>query len=312
MSCTQGKVVISQTTKGNAFDYPATIQLLNGTTPVGTNYTATSNNFASPTLPEGTQVSGYKVTDANGRIQIVTFASLQTVTGSPDLVTTAPAPTGTLNFCEGGSTTLTANPTNVSNPIYEWYINGVKQNSLTTATVTINQPGTIFYKVKNTNSGSGTNCYNTTDQYTSPSISVTKNPSNPNVASDLSASATAVCEGTSVQLTELITNANGANYGNKVVTHILPNGNTQMSQINSFPQTVVPVGIGKHKYVANETVTNANGCYTVNLKSDTVTIDVLDKPEVTISRGQNDTLTADVVGTGPFTYQWYKNNIAIP
>ena len=107
-------------------------------------------------------------------------------------------------------------------------------------------------------------------------------------------------------------NANGANYGNKVVTHILPNGTIQISQLSSFPQTISPVEIGRHKYVANETVTNSNGCYVVNLKSDTVTIDVLDKPEVTISRGQNDTLTADVVGTGPFTYQWYKNNIAIP
>jgi hypothetical protein len=108
VSCTQGKVVISQTTKGNAFDYPATIQLLNGTTPVGASYTATSNNFASPTLVEGTQVSGYKVTDANGRIQIVTFASPQTVTGSPTPSTPMTSITNPTCSISSGSMTVTS------------------------------------------------------------------------------------------------------------------------------------------------------------------------------------------------------------
>ena len=310
LTCNTGNGVINLSVVGNSIRYPLEVKLYDDANVLLSTLTVNSLPLTTPAYVEWKKAAKIKTKDANG---MTDERSLNlTIDWLPNLVTSAWSITGTFNFCEGGSTTLTANPTNVSNPIYEWYINGVKQNSLTTATVTINQPGTIFYKVKNTNSGSGTNCYNTTDQYTSPSVSVTKNPSNPNVASDLSASATAVCEGTSVQLTELIMNANGANYGNKVVTHILPNGTIQISQLSSFPQTISPVEIGPHQYVINEIVTNPNGCYVVNLKSDTVTIDVLDKPEVTISRGQNDTLTADVVGTGPFTYQWYKNNIAIP
>ncbi len=72
-TCNTSRISVSFQTVGNTFDFPATVQLLNGNQLVGNSFTINSYNFTSFPISEGTNITSYKIIDNNKRLQIINF-----------------------------------------------------------------------------------------------------------------------------------------------------------------------------------------------------------------------------------------------
>ncbi len=72
-TCNTSRISVSFQTVGNTFDFPATVQLLNGNQLVGNSFTINSYNFTSTAILEGTTITSYKIIDNNKRLQIINF-----------------------------------------------------------------------------------------------------------------------------------------------------------------------------------------------------------------------------------------------
>jgi hypothetical protein len=166
----------------------------NGFTATGPNPSLTAATIAA----SGTYT--LTVTDANGCVDTATVAVVVNPSLTPDVTISLPTAN---TICAGTSVTFTANPINGgSSPTYKWQINGLNvpgatSSSFTTSALTNGQVVTVVMTSNATCATAG--------PVTSPGVTMNVNP-NLAASVSISASATTICDGTTVTFTATPTN----------------------------------------------------------------------------------------------------------
>lgn len=207
------------------------------------------------------------------------------------------------NICAGASVTFTTSATNQgANPVYQWKKNGnnvATGVSYTTTTLANNDVITCILT-------SSLAC--AIDPSVSNSITIIVNPSvTPTIS--ITASATTICSGTSVNFT-----ANASNGGSAPTYVWKKNGNTVGTNASTYSSNALANGdVITCVFTSNATCVSAN-----NITSNAITITVnpsvtpsisISTNNTTICAGTSITFTSTPAngGTTP-AYQWYKNN----
>jgi hypothetical protein len=266
----------------------------------GTSYSGLASG-GTITLTEGVDFNGSTTFD----LESISDANGCSTSGSPlssASVTVNPAPAGTIaiapaTICAGGTTTLTFNASVGTGP-FDIVVNGVSYTGLANGgTVTLTEgsdfTGSTAFDLTSITDANG--CSVSGSVLSSASVSV-----NPNPAGTLTASASRVCDGESVDLTFTASVGSGP-------FSIVVNGNTYNNVQSGVSFTAVTPAGPSTDYDL-ESITDANSCTTSGSPLSTVNVAVDPNPAGTIALspspicpGENTTLTFTAsAGTGPF------------
>jgi len=253
----------------------------------------------------GTAISGatnstYTATSAGTYKVIVTDHNGCTDTSADVAVTSVPdpdvsvTPTGGELNCNVSSVLLTASVTGGESPYtYKWYKNGAAISGATNSTYSATSAGTYKVIVTDHNGCTDTSADVVVTSVPDPDVSVTPTGGELN------------CNVSSVLLTASVTG------GETPYTYQWYKNGTAISGATN--STYTATSAGTYKVI----VTDHNGC--TDTSADVVVVSVPD-PDVSVTPTSGTLtctvrqllLTASVTGgKGPYTYQWYKNGVAI-
>ncbi|MFV8388028.1 PKD-like domain-containing protein [Flavobacterium sp. LB1P71] len=274
--------------------------------------TGTSNIFTTSSLTNGQVVTviltSSAIPCATGNPATSTGI---TMTVNPNLPVSVSVTSSATTICLGTSVTFTATPTNGgTTPAYQWKVNGVNvgtnNNTFTTTTLTNGQIVTVVLT-------SNATCP-TSNPATSNGITMTVNPNLP-VSVNIAATATTICDGTSVTFTATPTNG-----GTTPAYQWKVNGVNAGTNSNTFTTTTLTNG----QVVTVVLTSNTTPCATGNpatSNSISITVNSLVTPFVSItststsicsSVGTSVTFTASPTNGGSTpTYQWQRNGLNI-
>ena len=210
-------------------------------------------------------------------------------------------------ICEGGEVTMTAhlNDWNADQIVYQWYKDGVLIPGATdlTYTTTLNEVAEYEF------SFSATQLTSSCTATGSTTINVVADP----VIESITLDVYAICEGRQVTV-----NAT-SNAGADAVYTWYRNGDLiEGVTAASFTESPLAVDGDATEYVYSAYVTTpVSGCQSAIVAAEALTVNA--NPTVTISGDpivcdeveNNVTLTANVIGALPVTYQWYENDVVI-
>lgn len=297
--CTGTSVTFTATpTNGGTPSYQ---WLLNGS-PVGTN----SNTYTNATLSNGNVVSCQMTSSISCAVPAVSSNSVtMTVNAIVTPAVTVSPSTGT-TVCGGTNVTFTATPTNGgATPAYQWYLNGspVGTNSPSYSNSTLTNGDNVYCVLT-----SSLMCL-TTPTGTSNTVTMTvTTPLTPAVS--ISASASTICNGTSVTFTATPTNGGVPDYQwYRNGSPVGANSSTYSSSSLNNNDVVTCVLISTLTCVTSSTATSNSITMTVNpLISNSVSIS--SSTGSTSCYGSNVVFTATPVNGGASpSYTWYVNGI---
>ena len=210
-------------------------------------------------------------------------------------------------ICEGGEVTMTAhlNDWNADQIVYQWYKDGVLIPGATdlTYTTTLNEVAEYEF------SFSATQLTSSCTATGSTTINVVADP----VIESITLDVYAICEGRQVTV-----NAT-SNAGADAVYTWYRNGDLiEGVTAASFTESPLAVDGDATEYVYSAYVTTpVSGCQSAIVAAEALIVNA--NPTVTISGDpivcdeveNNVTLTANVIGALPVTYQWYENDVVI-
>ena len=210
-------------------------------------------------------------------------------------------------ICEGGEVTMTAhlNDWNADQIVYQWYKDGVLIPGATdlTYTTTLNEVAEYEF------SFSATQLTSSCTATGSTTINVVADP----VIESITLDVYAICEGRQVTVTAT------SNAGEGAVYTWYRNGDLiEGVTAASFTESPLAVDGDATAYVYSAYVTTpVSGCQSAIVAAEALTVNA--NPTVTISGDpivcdeveNNVTLTANVIGALPVTYQWYENDVVI-
>jgi len=257
---------------------------------------ATSSTYSINTTSPANGGS-YRVTITNGAGSVTSSTATLIVNTGP-AITIQPNSQSVLT---GSSITFTATATGSGTLSYQWYKNGSSISGATSSTYTISSVAladAANYTVVVTNSVSNV----TSDVAV---LSVASAVVAPTIATQPATQSVNV--GSSVTLSVIAT-------GTSPFTYQWYKGSSAVSGATSSSYTISSPAVGDSGsyYV---TVTNSSGTATSNTATLTVNVvapSITSQPSsVTANVGGSVTLSITATGTSPFTYQWYKNNLAI-
>jgi uncharacterized repeat protein (TIGR01451 family) len=215
--------------------------------------------------------TGYTVTvvDTNGcSATSPTHTVTVNASGIPNIT-----PSGTTEFCEGGSVTLTSSGADS----YQWYVGGQPINGANAQSLLVTTTGDYSVVVTSSVGCSG--------ESAPVSVTVHPNPATPEITAS---GATTFCEGGSVTLTSSL-------------------ASSYLWSTGATTQSIVVTTSGTYSV----TITDANGCPATSAGT-TVTVNAaapanITAPTTAICPGGSVVLTANA-GSG---YQWYHNNVLL-
>lgn len=231
------------------------------------------------------------------------------------VVVNAPAGTPTISItssataiCDGSNVTFTASSTiGGSNPMYQWFVNGAAVGS-----------NNAVYATANLVNGDIVTAEITSDAFclvssmaTSNSIVMVVNPSvSPSIS--IAASATTICNGTSVTFT-----ATPSNSGTTPIYDWFVNGVSQATNATTFVSSalvngdIVSASMVSDASCATPTSVNSNAI-SINVNSSLTPTISIAASDLTICNGESVTFTASIVngGSNP-TIQWFVNGAPV-
>jgi hypothetical protein len=271
---------------------PLTYQWYKGGTAIGG---ATSTTYTTPATVSGDTGSIFTVTVTNSAGTVTSPPATLTVTAAP-IITTPPASqtvsvgqTATFSVVASGTGPLT----------YQWYkggtaIGGATSTTYTTPATVIGDSGSLFTVTVTNTAGSVTSAPATLTVTTAPTIIT------PPASQTVTAGQTASFSVTAA--------------GNGPLTYQWYKNGAAIGGATSTTYTTPATVIGDSGSLFTVTVTNAGG--TVTSAPATLTVDtaptITSQPaNQTVTAGQTAAFSVTAAGTGPLTYQWYKNGTAI-
>ena len=271
---------------------PLTYQWLKGGVAIAG---ATSSTYTTPATVVGDSGSIFMVTVTNTAGTVTSSPATLTVTTAP-VITVPPA---NQTVTAGQTATFSVTATGTGPLTYQWAKNGVAIGGATSSTYTtpptvVGDSGSIFTVTVTNSSGSTTSSPATLTVNTAPLI-VTP-PANQTVTAGQTATFSVTASGTAPLTYQWF--KNGAAIG----------GATSSSY------TTPPAVSGDSGSVFTVTVTNVAGSVTSSPATLTVTTaPVITTPPAnqTVTVGQPATFSVIATGTGPLTYQWFKDGVAL-
>ncbi len=278
-----------------------TYQWYVNSSPVGTN----SSTYVTSTLTNGSVVYCTMTSSLSCPSPATANSNSITMTVNGNVTPTCSITANPGNtICGGTNITFTASITHGgASPTYEWFVNGspVGTNSPTYSTTTLTNGNTVYCVVT-----SSTPCV--TGPIASSNV-ITMNVTTPVAPSiSISASATSICPGTTINFTSTVTNGgaspvyqwtvNGSNVGTNSSTYsssTLTNGDVVMCTLGSSVLCVTSGAV------------NSNGI-TITVNPNTISsVSISSSAGSTICSGTSVTFTATPVNGGTPTYQWLVN-----
>jgi hypothetical protein len=256
---------------------------------------ATSTTYTTPATVIGDSGSLFTVTVTNSAGSVTSPSATLTVTGAP-VITTPPASqtvsvgqTGTFSVVATGAGPLT----------YQWYkggvaIGGATSTTYTTPATVIGDSGSLFTVTVTNAAGTVTSAPATLTVTTAPTI--TTPPASQTVTAGQTASFSVVAAGIGP------------------LTYQWYKGGAAIAGATSTTYATPATVIGDSGSLFTVTVTNAGGSVTsapATLTVDTAPTITSQPVSQTVTAGQTAAFSVTAAGTGPLTYQWYKNGTAI-
>ena len=284
----------------------------NGTTPLAYQWRKNGTNISGATLATltlanvgPTNAGNYSVFVSNSAGNATSANAVLTVQTAPSIVTQPANQTTAL----GNAVTLTVNANGTTPLSYQWFkgntvladdgnVSGTTANVLQIASLSTNEVGIYFVVVSNF-LGTATSSNASVTVNVAPLI--TSSPTSQTVATSNSVTFNAAATGTGPLIWQW--RKNGTNLTNSATT------------TGATTPTLTLLNVRTNdtgNYAAF--VTNIFGKAT----SEIATLTVLARPAITASptnrlakTGTNVTFAVTVTGTGPLTYQWFKNGLAL-
>ena len=309
---------------------PYTVVYSNGTTNTTfTNYTSGANIQVSPSV--STTYTLVSVTGANGCAGTGNTGSATITVTPPVVINTQPA--AITNVCVAGNGTITvvSAPTAALGTTYQWQVstdggttftnitNGGVYGGATTASLTITGATAGMnnnrYRVL-VNGACGGNLTSTVSVLSVNTAAV--------ITAPIAASNFSACQGNNNTTLSVTATGNALTYqwqvstdGGLTFSNIANNANYSGATTSILTLTNVPATFLNNQY---RVLVTSGGCTAVISVVRTLTainpapvVVISASPGTTVAPGQNVTLTAAVSSaTAPITYQWYRNNVAIP
>ncbi|MBK9392303.1 MAG: hypothetical protein IPN68_19735 [Bacteroidetes bacterium] len=278
-----------------------TYQWYNGAVPVGTN----SATFSSNTLSNGDVISVVMTSSLTCVSGSPATSNLVTMTVNPVLPVSVSITADATTICAGTTVNFTATPVNGGTPTYQWY-NGavpVGTNSATFSSNTLSNGDVISVVMT-----SSLTCVSGSPA-TSNLVTMTVNPVLP-VSVSITADATTICAGTTVNFTATPVNGGTPTYqwyngavpvGTNSATfssNTLSNGD-----VISVVMTSSPTCVSGSPATSNLVTMTVNPVLPVSVS---ITADA-----TTICAGTTVNFTATPVNGGTPTYQWYNGAVPV-